>query len=227
MKLIRHSIQDVVTDRSPFCFKTGVPNEQKRELIISSFCANLSSDTTNQNSYAILFFLSREWSISLRVSVILRVFAPDFDPPRYGVFGGKCTTVFGAINMLNAFARVEAVLCLLPLAKFAMRDPEWVRRRREKRQWGGKREEREKHQETKVGREDVGSGKGTKGKRGVNLMRRGTGWEAVDSSSNVTFGQNRRSLESNYQYARWKLRIIYASSLFDPWCGPAGARILS
>lgn len=186
---------------------------------------------TNQNSYAILFFLSREWSISLRVSVILRVFAPVLDPPCYGVFGGKCTTVFGAINMLNAFARVEAVLCLLPLAKFAMRDPEWVRRRREKRQWGGKREgererEREKYQETKVGREDVGSGKGTKGRRGVNLMR-GTGWEAVDSSSNVTFGQNRRSLESNYRYARWKLRIIYASSLFSSWCGPASARILS
>lgn len=105
---------------------------------------------------------------------------PLSNPPYYGVFGGKCTTVFGAINMLSAFARVEAALCLLPLAKFAMRDPEWVRRRREKRHGQEEREkarerEREKHQETKVGREDVGSGEGTKGKRGVNLMRRGPG----------------------------------------------------
>lgn len=60
------------------------------------------------DSYASILSRSREWSISLRVSVILRVFAPAVDPPYYGVFGGKCTTVFGAINMLNAFARVEA-----------------------------------------------------------------------------------------------------------------------
>lgn len=98
------------------------------------------------DGYAILFFLGPEKrSISLRVSVILRVFAPAFDPPYYGVFGGKCTTVFGAINMLSAFARVEAALCLLPLAKFAMRDSEWVRRRREK---GHGQEEREKARES-------------------------------------------------------------------------------
>lgn len=41
--------------------------------------------------------------------------------------------------------------------------------------WSGGERERERHQETKVGREDVGSEEGTKGKRGVNLMRRGPG----------------------------------------------------
>lgn len=35
----------------------------------------------------------------------------------HGIFGGKCTTVFGAINMLSAFARVGASLCLLPLLR--------------------------------------------------------------------------------------------------------------
>jgi len=39
---------------------------------------------------------------------------PFPDPPFCGVFGGKCTTVLGAINMLSAFARVGASLCLLP-----------------------------------------------------------------------------------------------------------------
>lgn len=142
-----------------------MPDEQRRE--INNLFLRKPEFGHHKSDNHVLFFLSREWSISLRVSVILRVFAPVFDPPHYGVFGGKCTTVFGAINMLNAFARVEAALCLLPLAKFAMRDPEWVRRRREKRQRGGREErEREKHQETKVGREDVGSGQGTKGKRG-------------------------------------------------------------
>lgn len=111
------------------------------------------------DSYASILSRSREWSISLRVSVILRVFAPAVDPPYYGVFGGKCTTVFGAINMLNAFARVEAALCLLPLAKFAMRDPEWVRRRREKRQRGGKREgQKARKREREASGDKSGSG---------------------------------------------------------------------
>lgn len=116
------------------------------------------------DGYAILFFLGPEKrSISLRVSVILRVFAPAFDPPYYGVFGGKCTTVFGAINMLSAFARVEAALCLLPLAKFAMRDPEWVRRRREKRHG---QEEREKASERETEASGDKSGSGGRWKRG-------------------------------------------------------------
>lgn len=75
----------------------------------------------------------------------------------HGIFGGKCTTVFGAINMLSAFARVGASLCLLPLlaGEICSAGPEWIRRGREKRgtERGGKRG---KHQETKVGREDVG-----------------------------------------------------------------------
>lgn len=146
-------------------------------------------------------------------------FCSRFRPSSLRVFGGKCTTVFGAINMLSAFARVEAVeaveavLCLLPLAKFAMR--EWVRRRKEKRQWEGKAEERKRE----ASGDKSGSGGHWKRERDDGEKRSESGEEGarddvVDSSSNVTFGQNRRSLESNYRYARWKLRIIYASSLF-------------
>lgn len=76
-----------------------------------------------------------------------------------------------------------------------------------------------------MGREDVGRER-RGGDAGVNLSGEGRGRRgAVDSSSNVTFGQNRRSLESNYRYARWKLRIIYASSLLDRARGPGDAYV--
>lgn len=67
-------------------------------------------------------------------------------------------------------------------------------------------------------------GEGGKGTRRGNRSESGEEGAAelsgaVDSSSNVTFGQNRRSLESNYRYARWKL-----SGLFMPLLCSATAR---
>lgn len=93
----------------------------------------------------------RAVNLSSRVSVIRRVFALAFDPLLYGIFAGKCTTVFGAINMLSAFARVGASLCLLPLAKFAVRGRSGCQEQGRKE--AESEEGREEHWETKVGRE--------------------------------------------------------------------------
>lgn len=103
----------------------------------------------------------RAVNLSLRVSVIRRVFALAFDPLLHDIFAGKCTTVFGAINMLSAFARVGASLCLLPLAKFAVRDRSGCQEEGRK-EVERNEEEREEQRETKVGREDARRGKGTR-----------------------------------------------------------------
>lgn len=54
--------------------------------------------------------------------------------PLHDIFGGKCTTVFGAINMLSAFARVGAFSLFAPAAgEVCSAGPEWMRGGRERR----------------------------------------------------------------------------------------------
>jgi hypothetical protein len=73
---------------------------------------------------------------------------PFPDPPFCGVFGGKCTTVLGAINMLSAFARVGASLCLLPRRERSLqrgtgaRDARGSERRRRNGEEGREEEKR-------------------------------------------------------------------------------------
>lgn len=75
-----------------------------------------------------------------------------------------------------------------------------------------------------MGREDARRGKGTRRENRSESSEEGATElsGAIDSSSNVTFGQNRRSLESNYRYARWKL-----FGLFMPLLCSATARFRS
>lgn len=119
----------------------------------------------------------------------------------------KCTGRFSSINMLRALSRgwtVPLFVCSrwIKFATTGERDTDggsrYTERGNERRKWRTTPEKKR----TAVGRKWVVK----RGRREEGRNEKGNWRSEEDSFSSVTLpGQNRRSLESNYRYARWKL----------------------